>query len=207
VRCAFRACRASRLPDGRPGREGIVRLGEHQQASFYSEFEDGLLLESGPYLPASFGQDLRPDHADGPGIGDLPGAAGDREAVVLPRRRAGLAVQGVTPVPAFWRQWSAEFAASRPRLRVTLRASPPALAAFGQVFGQAAGPALEAALPPDEHGWRVVTLSFEHELAASHRLAGFGDQVEVLSPAAVRARLVTTARQILRRYDAADPSR
>jgi predicted DNA-binding transcriptional regulator YafY len=107
---------------------------------------------------------------------------------------------------AFWRQWSAEFEASRPRLRVTLRASPVALAAFGEVFGQAAGPALEAALPPDEHGWRVVTLSFEHELAASHRLAGFGDQVEVLIPPAVRARLVTTARQILRRYDLAEQS-
>jgi predicted DNA-binding transcriptional regulator YafY len=107
---------------------------------------------------------------------------------------------------AFWRQWSAEFEASRPRLRVTLRASPQALAAFGEVFGQAAGPALEAALPPDEHGWRVVTLTFEHELAASHRLAGFGDQVEVLIPPAVRAKLVATAWQILRRYDAADSS-
>jgi predicted DNA-binding transcriptional regulator YafY len=104
---------------------------------------------------------------------------------------------------AFWRQWSAEFEASRPRLLVTLRASPRALAAFGEIFGQAAGPALAAALAPDEHGWRVVTLSFEHERAAAGRLAGFGDQVEVLTPAAVRARLVATARQILRRYDAA----
>jgi glutamate dehydrogenase (NAD(P)+) len=47
----------------------------------------------------------------------------------------------------------------------------------------------------------VVTLSFEHERAAAHRLAGFGGQVEVLAPPAVRTRLVTTARQILRRYD------
>jgi predicted DNA-binding transcriptional regulator YafY len=105
---------------------------------------------------------------------------------------------------AFWRQWSAEFEASRPRLPVTLRASPRALAAFGEVFGQATGPALTAALPPDEEGWRVVTLSFEHERAAAGRLAGFGDQVEVLAPPSVRARLVATARQILRRYDAAD---
>jgi predicted DNA-binding transcriptional regulator YafY len=103
---------------------------------------------------------------------------------------------------AFWRQWSAEFETSRPRLQVALRASPAALAAFGEVFGQAAGPALEAALPADEHGWRVVTLSFEHERAAAHRLAGFGDQVEVLTPPAVRARLVATARQILGRYHA-----
>jgi predicted DNA-binding transcriptional regulator YafY len=105
---------------------------------------------------------------------------------------------------AFWRQWSAEFEASRPRLPVTLRASPRALATFGEVFGQAAGPALAAALPPDETGWRVVTLSFEHERAAVGRLAGFADQVEVLTPPSVRAGLVAAARQILRRYDAAD---
>jgi predicted DNA-binding transcriptional regulator YafY len=105
---------------------------------------------------------------------------------------------------AFWRQWSAEFEASRPRLPVTLRASPRALAILGEVFGQAAGPALAAARPPDEHGWRMLTLSFEHERAAAHRLAGFGDQVEVLAPPSVRAELVATARQILGRYDAAD---
>ena len=105
---------------------------------------------------------------------------------------------------AFWRQWSADFEASRPRLPVTLRASPRALALFTEVFGQGAAPALAAALPPDEHGWRVLTLSFEHEQAAAHRLAGFGDQVEVLSPPSVRTGLVATARQILGRYDAAD---
>jgi predicted DNA-binding transcriptional regulator YafY len=105
---------------------------------------------------------------------------------------------------AFWRQWSAEFEASRPRLPVTLRVSPGALVAFGEVFGEAAGAALAAALPPDEDGWQVVTLSFEHERAAAGRLAGFGDQVEILAPPSVRAGLVATARQILRRYDAAD---
>jgi predicted DNA-binding transcriptional regulator YafY len=105
---------------------------------------------------------------------------------------------------AFWRQWSAEFEASRPRLPVTLRASPRALAILGEVFGQAATPALAAARPPDEHGWRVLTLSFEHERAAVHRLAGFGDQVEILAPPSVRAGLVATARQILGRYDAAE---
>ena len=100
----------------------------------------------------------------------------------------------------FWARWSAEFEASRPRIQVALRASPSALAAFPEVYGPAAGPALAAALPPGADGWQVVTLLFEHELAAVHRLAGFGDQVEVLSPAPVRDRLVRTARQILSRY-------
>ena len=103
----------------------------------------------------------------------------------------------------FWAQWSAEFEASRPRLQVRLNASPQALGAFPEVFGPAGGAALEAAAPPGEDGWRVVTLSFEHERAAVHRLAGFGAQVAVLDPPSVRARLLATAREILGRYDAA----
>jgi predicted DNA-binding transcriptional regulator YafY len=100
----------------------------------------------------------------------------------------------------FWARWSAEFEASRPRIEVTLRASPGALAAFPEVFGGAAGLALAAAPPPGADGWRAVTLSFEHEVAAAYRLAGFGDQVEVLSPLPVRDRLTRTAEQILSRY-------
>ena len=101
---------------------------------------------------------------------------------------------------AFWARWSAEFEASRPRFEVRLAASPGALAAFGEVFGAAAAVALEAAEPPGPDGWRVLTLSFEHERAAVHRLAGFGDQVEILDPPSVRAELLATAREILGRY-------
>jgi predicted DNA-binding transcriptional regulator YafY len=100
----------------------------------------------------------------------------------------------------FWARWSAGFEASRPRIQVTLRASPGALAALPEVYGPAAGPALAAALPPGADGWRVVTLSFEHDLAAVHRLAGFGGQVEVLDPPSARAALLVTAREILDRY-------
>jgi predicted DNA-binding transcriptional regulator YafY len=58
-------------------------------------------------------------------------------------------------------------------------------------------------------GARILPESFERpagfDLAAfwARRLAGFGDQVEVLDPPAVRARLLAIAREILRRYDAA----
>ena len=100
----------------------------------------------------------------------------------------------------FWDRWSAEFTTSRPRLPVRLRASPQALAAFGEIFGDDARPVLDAAGAPDELGWQTVTLSFEHELAAAHRLAGFGGQVEVLSPPSVRALLVAAAQGILDRY-------
>jgi predicted DNA-binding transcriptional regulator YafY len=146
-------------------------------------------------------------------VASSPGGADDRPAIRV-FRVARVASARVLPerferpagfeLAAFWREWSAEFEASRPRIPVTLRASPRALAAFGEIFGRAAGPALVAALPPDGDGWQVVTLSFEHERAAAYRLAGFGDQVEVLTPPSVRAGLVATAREILRRYHAAD---
>jgi predicted DNA-binding transcriptional regulator YafY len=103
-------------------------------------------------------------------------------------------------LPRFWERWSAEFTSTRPRLPVRLRASPEALAVFGEIFGDGARPAVDGSLPPDEQGWQVVTLSFEHELAAAHRLAGFGGRVEVLSPSSVRELLTATAREILDRY-------
>ncbi len=74
---------------------------------------------------------------------------------------------------AFWAEWSREFMATRPRLPVRLRASPPALAILPEVLGDYARDAIEAAEPPDEQGWRALVLSFEHERAAAHRLAGF----------------------------------
>jgi predicted DNA-binding transcriptional regulator YafY len=96
----------------------------------------------------------------------------------------------------FWAQWSAEFEATRPRLAVTVRAAPQALAAFPEIFGSG----VPEAAAPDEDGWRVVTLTFEHERAAVHRLAGFGDLVRVLEPPAVRERLLATACEILGCY-------
>ena len=101
---------------------------------------------------------------------------------------------------AFWAEWSASFQASRPKAEVRVRASPGALAAFPEVFGDVVRPALGAAGPADAAGFREVTLTFEHETAAATRLAGFGGQVEVLSPASVRTRLVATARELLDRY-------
>jgi len=105
---------------------------------------------------------------------------------------------------AFWSRWSASFMTSRPTLHVLVRASAAALAVFPEVFGDRVRPALEAASPADANGFRDVGLTFEHEAAAVQRLAGFGGQLEVLSPPAVRARLIATARDLLGRYEAGD---
>lgn len=105
---------------------------------------------------------------------------------------------------AYWAAWSEDFEASRPRLAVHLRASPDALAAMPEIFGESVLPKIAAAGAADGKGWRTLTLDFEHAGAACYRLAGFGGLIEVLSPAAVRDQVVATAQEILRIYRGAE---
>ena len=135
-------------------------------------------------------------------------AGADRGPVVF---RAGrvtsarlLAADVVRPdgfdLAAFWERWSAEFVTSRSQVEVRAWATATALAIFPFVFGDAGRRAAGAAGPAGQDGRREVLLTFEEERVAAHRLAGFGGEVEVISPAAVRAGLVATARELLARY-------
>jgi predicted DNA-binding transcriptional regulator YafY len=101
---------------------------------------------------------------------------------------------------AFWDAWSAEFEGSRPRIQVTVRASPDAMRALPEIFGDAVRAAIDGAGPPDAAGWSSLTLTFEDERAAVYRLAGLGGVVEVVSPAAVRDGLVALAEATLRHH-------
>ena len=138
----------------------------------------------------------------------LTGLGGDADPLVFRVSRVATATllpQSVErpagfELALFWAGWSAEFMASRPRLDVTLRVSPSALSVFPGIFGDSAGPAIDSAAPPDQDGWRVLTLGFEHEIAAAHRLAGFGDLVEVLEPQRVRTRLAGIGQALADRY-------
>ena len=144
-----------------------------------------------------------------PGPAD-PGRSPEPSVFRVGRVTSALALADVFDRPpdfelgAFWTGWSASFVTSRPRLEVRVRVSADAIAVFPEVFGDAVRAALDAAPPADERGFRDVALTFEHEAAAVQRLAGFGGQVEVLSPPAVRARLIATARALLGRYEAGE---
>ncbi|HSZ43661.1 MAG TPA: WYL domain-containing protein [Trebonia sp.] len=143
-------------------------------------------------------------------VDPVGGAAGDGEREPAVFRAGRITSASVLAEPAvrdeefdlaaFWARWSADFETSRPSCAVRVRASPVALDVFPEIFGDGAHAILAAAGPPDRDGFREVTLTFEHELAAAHRLAGFGGHVEVLSPASVRADVIATAREILERY-------
>jgi predicted DNA-binding transcriptional regulator YafY len=182
------------------------RRGEHDAGTTRVVCPLGLVNKAGIWYLVAAG-------AEGEAVGSQA-AAGDRGAgreVAAVFRAGRITSARVLPdafarpagfdLAAFWERWSASFVAGRAKVEVRLRASPAAIAAFPQVFGDAARPVVDAAVP-DEHGFREVTLTFEHEAAAVGRLAGFGGQVEVLSPAAVRMRLVATARELLDRYRA-----
>ncbi len=54
---------------------------------------------------------------------------------------------------------------------------------------EAAAAALAAAAPADEQGWREVSLDVESEQVALTQLTALGAEVEVLSPASLRAAL------------------
>ncbi len=107
---------------------------------------------------------------------------------------------------AFWERWSAEFVTSRSQVEVRVRATATALGIFPYVFGDAGKRAAAAAGPADADGLREVVLTFEEERVAAHRLAGFGGEVAVISPEAVRTELITTARELLARYPDGRPS-
>lgn len=100
----------------------------------------------------------------------------------------------------YWDQWSSDFEVTRPRLDVVVRASAQAIRDMSEVFGASFAAVLGRAAPADGEGWRELHLTFEHEAAAIGGLAGFGDTVEVVSPASVREGLIDTAASILRRY-------
>ena len=99
---------------------------------------------------------------------------------------------------AFWTDWSEDFVRSRPQIRVAVRASPRAFELLPEILGDAVRPALQAAGPPDDNGWRRVQLSFERPEVAAYRLVGLGDLVEVVEPLAVRDAIRTTASNALR---------
>lgn len=112
---------------------------------------------------------------------------------------------GQFDLEAFWATWSADFTSSRPRFDVTVRVSPQALGILPEVLGDAARAAVDTAPPADADGWRVVDLWFEHLHAAVHRLVGFADLIEVMSPEEVRRGLVEVAERTLRRYSPSAP--
>ena len=137
---------------------------------------------------------------------------GSREPFVLRVARVRTATQGLGgsfdrpsefDLVAFWEAWATEFESSRPRVEVLIRASTASLSAMPEVFGEDVQALIENA-PYDETRWRTLSLTFEHDAAAVSRLAGFADEIEIIAPQSVRARLLETARSIVAMYGSSE---
>jgi predicted DNA-binding transcriptional regulator YafY len=98
----------------------------------------------------------------------------------------------------FWITWSAQETESA--YLVTLRAAPDLLPRLSRFFGVDFKRAVETAGPPDEDGWRTLTLTYNSLESARSRLLGFGGAVEVLTPEALRLSLADFAHQIVAKY-------
>lgn len=101
---------------------------------------------------------------------------------------------------AFWKNWCLEQEKRRALYPVTLRFSPEILPYLSMFFGDRIQAKVGQAGPPDENGWLTLEISFESLEAARGRLLGFGRDIEVLAPTALRKSILDFARQTVSLY-------
>lgn len=98
---------------------------------------------------------------------------------------------------AHWEQSSADFMANLPRYPATIRVSP-AILSYMRFAGRYAR--IEHADPPDADGWIRLSMLFEEEHSACEYVLGFGSQIEVVEPEALREKVIQAAESILALY-------
>ena len=98
---------------------------------------------------------------------------------------------------AHWEQSSADFMASLPRYPATIRVSP-AILSYMRYAGRYAR--IEHADPPDADGWIRLSMLFQEEHSACEYVLGFGSQIEVVEPEALREKVIQAAESILALY-------
>lgn len=98
---------------------------------------------------------------------------------------------------AFWEQSSAQFRAHLPqyRARVRVRREIVARLPYAGRFAR-----VERTGEPDAEGWVEVSLGFDAEELACEYALGFGTQLEVLEPLALRERVADAARSVVAFY-------
>ena len=97
----------------------------------------------------------------------------------------------------FWEQSAAKFRAHLPRYQAIVRVRPeiiPRMPYAGR-FAR-----LEQVFEPDADGWVRVSLRFDVEEMASEYALGFGSQLEVLEPLALREKVVAAAKDLVAFY-------
>ncbi|SCF65770.1 YafY family protein [Streptomyces sp. Ncost-T10-10d] len=100
-------------------------------------------------------------------------------------------------LPGFWDERAAQFARSLLRTEVTVRVTEEGVRRLPYVMDRSAvHDALDAAGPSDAQGQLTVTLPVESIDVAYSQLMGLGPELEVLEPAALRARFTAAAERL-----------
>ena len=102
---------------------------------------------------------------------------------------------------AFWQSYLDDFEARRHSDTATIRISPDLQARLADAVEPAIHRAVaETASPPDLHGWVTATVPIENLNHAQRAFLGFGADVEVLSPPALRAGITAAVTALARTY-------
>jgi predicted DNA-binding transcriptional regulator YafY len=99
---------------------------------------------------------------------------------------------------ATWAASKAQFVANLPRYEATLRGAPGARERIG--FGGRFVRLLDAG-PPGPDGWSQLRIQADTADEAAAFVLGFGDQLEVVEPLALRAEVLRRARAVLAFYE------
>lgn len=101
---------------------------------------------------------------------------------------------------AYWERSVASFKANLPRYPATLRVDPALVERLRYAGGYARIERIAPPDPDDPDGWRIVNMLFEEEHTACEYILGFGAQIEVIEPLALRERVIREAQGIVAFY-------
>lgn len=104
---------------------------------------------------------------------------------------------------AHWQEELRRFEASLRREKAVLRVSSAALSHLRRLGADIAEAVMAA--PPDAKGWRQATVPIEGIGEAASLLLGFGRDIEVVNPPALRRELAKRAREVVAMYGSDDP--
>jgi predicted DNA-binding transcriptional regulator YafY len=98
---------------------------------------------------------------------------------------------------AFWRRSSEDYLAHLPRYLATVRVSP---AIREQVIHRCSWQGVEQTGPPGPDGWTTLEIVFESEGDACRYAVGWGAQLEVVAPPALRRQVIDLAQEVVGLY-------
>ncbi len=98
---------------------------------------------------------------------------------------------------AYWEQSKVDFKAGLPTYYATLRVAPATVERLNSGGRYAR---IEQIDPPAPDGWHCVHMRFQYEEDAVEYVLSYGDQIEVIEPRPLRAKVIQLAEQVIAFY-------